>query len=93
MTLDELVTRTRERLAARQHHVHPGVRIENREGKRLRIRGKFPCDQLERRRIGDVPALAWRRHVACDTARFGDASAVISVGGKRRRCKEERGQH
>ena len=72
------------RLPARQHHIHPRVRIENREGKHLGIGSKFSRDHLERRRISHISALAWRHDMACDTARFGDTFAVIGVGGERR---------
>jgi hypothetical protein len=68
------------RLAARQRHVHPGVRIKNRKRECLRLYFEFARDHVERRGGGDLPARTRRHHMARHAARLGEPLAVVRVG-------------
>jgi len=80
------------RLAARQRHVHPGMRINDRKRERVRVGSIFSRDRFKRRGVGHDPTLARGDDVAGDAARFGETSAVIGVGSKRARCSHDRGK-
>jgi hypothetical protein len=51
------------RLAVRQRHVDPGVRIENRKREHSRLYLEFPCNHVEQRRIRNVPARGRCHHI------------------------------
>ena len=44
------------RLAARQRHVHPGMRINDRKRERVRVGSIFSRDRFKRRGVGHDPA-------------------------------------
>jgi hypothetical protein len=81
------------RLPARQHYVHPGVRIEQRKCQHFWSGRKFSCDHFKRRGISHVSPLGRRDHMARDAPCFREASTVIRVRSERSRSYEKPGQH
>jgi hypothetical protein len=61
------------RLPARQHHVHPRMRIQQRKCETFRTRSEFSRDHFKWRSVGYVSALARRDDMARDASRFRDA--------------------
>ena len=67
------------RLLARERHVHPGVRIKDGKRERFRVGRKLPCDYLEGRGVGNIPAQGRRHDMAGDAAHLGQTFAVLGV--------------
>ena len=67
--------------------------IEYRKRERLRTGSEFPSDHVERRSVGDFPALVRRYDVTGRTPHLGKPFAVIGIGGERGRSGQERRKH
>src|SRR6516165_12554740 len=80
------------RLAARQRHVHPGMRINDRKRERVRVGSIFSRDRFKRRGVGHDSALTRRDDVTSDAAHFSETFAGGGIGGERARCSEHSGK-
>ena len=72
------------RFPPRQSHVHPGVRVKERECQDFRIIAEPPSDYIERKRISHLPALIWLNGMAGGATRLCQAFTVFSIGSEGR---------
>jgi hypothetical protein len=77
------------RFALRQRDIHPGMRVEQMEGKNIRFQLQFVGNDVEWRCIGHFPALIRHDRVTGHASRLSEPFADFGIGRNGHRRNQE----